>query len=678
MKATLSRAGEAPIFIIPDVSPHLARVYASVYLKKHKAWMFPAYPPFLEMVLNDLRALDVEFDEHATDYLEKLPTQAQLLKQVKEAPVLGPFTSYAHQFEGTAELLRNPRWALRWEMGTGKTKVAVDALIHLQRKALVIAPSIALDNWVREVRVQSGGTLSVVAIEGATKAKKLKIVERAIAGEFDVVVASYDMARLYGVPTHSKHVEELLGSTVIPMSTQVKNMLKQVDDETADKIYAAWKGMAKMSVLQAMTDAAIRPNLLQTIPFEVIILDESHRIKNIKSKRTKIITALGKKAHHRYLLTGTMSMGNPLDLYPQLAFLARYICPESYFDFKKLFCTVAPYNENIVTGYKNLHILNERLNTISSARSINDCVDLPELQDIDIKFSLTKEQIRDYNSIQRNIGLDFGAYGTVKNFNGGVRLNKMLQICSGFIYAKDDHAAQVCDDCLHLFECVERVINPGTKKCKRYAELKGLIVTNTLRYPVNPKLETLKGLLEDLLEDPAEKVVIWANLDAEMDDIEALLIKQKLQYVRVDGSTSSKISALVNTFDNDPNCRVYLGQESTGIAINLVVARYAVYYSRSWYLEHWLQSRAREYRIGQTRKTVIYRLVADNSLEISQLIALDTRQDIAKMLSEQVNCLLCDSYVTCAPKGITAWSSKCKYKKVVDRTAIKPERIQSW
>jgi SNF2 family DNA or RNA helicase len=550
--------------------------------------------------------------------------------------------------------------------------------MHLRRKALVIAPTIALDNWVNEVAIHTAGALKAAAITGSSKAKKMDVLKRAIAGEFDVVVTSYDMARLYGTPTHTKRAETLIKNAPIPMAMQVKKMLKGVDDATAERLYTAWLKMAKMSELQAIADTSTETTLLQEIPFEVIILDESHRIKNISSKRTKIISELGKKAHYRYLLTGTISMGNPLDLYPQLAFLARYLCPESYYEYKKQFCTVSKYNENIVTGYKNLHVLSKRVNLISSERHINDCVDLPDLTDIDIKFSLTPEQLRDYNKLVNSIELDFGDYGTVKNINGGVRLNKLLQICSGFLYSKDDAAVQVCDDCPHLFDCIEEVIRPATRRCKRYDELKGLVKTHTLRYSENPKLKALEDLLEDLLSDPDEKVVIWANMDAEMDDVAQLLAKSKLQYVRVDGSTTSNIKALADRFNNNRDCRVYLGQESTGISINLVSARYAVYYSRSWSLEHWLQSRAREYRIGQTRKTVIYRLVAERSVEVQQLIALDSRQDIAKMLTEQVNCLLCDCYKKCAPQGITAWSSKCIHKTKVDRKVVQPKEIQTW
>jgi SNF2 family DNA or RNA helicase len=678
MKASFALSAGTPVFIVKDEDPVLSRIFGGTYLKNYNAWMYPAYPPFIEKVLNDFQALEIEHDESAQVHIDRVLPYSVLLEEVKKTSSLGPYPNYAHQDEGVAELLYNYRWALRWEMGTGKTKVVVEALTKLKQKALIIAPLIAIDNWVDEIALHSNGTLYTAVLKGTTRQNKLKALQLSIEKDYDILLATYDAARLYGNRTLSPKVTKAVKTSKFPIPLVLQKSMLGLTEKDALAILSDYRGMVSLSEIKKRVAAFPKDLCLTDFPYEIIILDESHRIKCIRSQRTKAVVELCKRATRRYLLTGTISMGNPLDLYPQMNALAKYMCPEDYMSYRKKFCVISKYNEHIIVGYKNLNVVSQRINSISSEKHIDDCVDLPELSDVDILFDLTTEQLKDYNSIIKYVELDFGEQLVIKNLSGGVRLNKLLQICSGFLYAKDDKAGQICDTCPRVITCVVNEIKPGTQRCMRFDETKNLVTTHTLRYAHNPKLDALKDLLEDLLDNPEEKVVIWANLVAEMDDIAELLDKEKTIFVRVDGRSTHNIKALAERFNTDPNCRVYLGQESTGIAINLVSSRYAVYYSRSWSLEHWLQSRAREYRIGQTRKTVVYRLCAKQSVEIQQLIALDNREDIARVLTEKVNCILCERYAACLKAKIIPWSVGCVYSSKISRKTVEPEVIVRW
>lgn len=678
MKATFTHSSGSPVFIIPGNSDDLSRIFGGTYLKQRNAWMYPAYPPLLEKVQNDFQILKIDYDDAAKDYLSQVKTYDQWFSEVQQEPVLGPFPNYAYQKEGIAELLYNYRWLLRWGMGTGKTKVVVETLNKLRCKALIIGPVISLPKWANELNIHSNGTLLSIILTGTTRQKKIETLRKAIDENYDVLLTTYETARLYGNTLLSPTVTKAIKHSRLPIPTVVQKLLLGLTVNDALAIIESYQNLIPLIQIRKHAATLARDLCLFDFPYEMIVLDESHRIKNTRSMRTKAVAELCKKAPRRYLLTGTVTLGNPLDVYPQLQALAKYICPENYHTYKLKFCAISPFNEHVITGYKNMHILSQRINSISSEKRIDDCVDLPELRDVDITFELTPAQLRDYNSLVCHADLDFGEFGILKDLNGGVRLNKLLQICSGFLYVQNAIAKQICDTCEHVMNCVVSDIQPGTKRCARYEELKGLIQTHTLRYPVNPKLTALEDLLEDLLENPEEKVVIWTNLDAEMDDIATLLRTKGYSYVRIDGSTTSNSESLVKVFNEDTTCRVYLGQESTGISIDLVSARYAVYYSRSWSLDHWLQSRAREYRIGQTRKTVIYRLCAKQSVEVQQLLALDAKQDVAKMLTKKVNCAVCDCYKNCLKDNITPWSSGCVYKSKVRRETVTPEVMKTW
>ncbi len=61
---------------------------------------------------------------------------------------------------------------------------------------------------------------------------------------------------------------------------------------------------------------------LSKVPFKSIILDESHKIKNEKAKRTKAILKYFKKIPHKIIMTGTPLLnGEPKEFEPQLDFL---------------------------------------------------------------------------------------------------------------------------------------------------------------------------------------------------------------------------------------------------------------------------------------------------------------------------------------------------------------------
>ena len=77
--------------------------------------------------------------------------------------------------------------------------------------------------------------------------------------------------------------------------------------------------------------------------WQVLVCDESHFLKNIEAKRTKII--LGKKGLHskcdrRWMVTGTPVLNRPVELYPVLrslfpTFLGKYV---GFYDFAFKFC----------------------------------------------------------------------------------------------------------------------------------------------------------------------------------------------------------------------------------------------------------------------------------------------------------------------------------------------------
>jgi len=671
------KIGGTPAFFVRG-GPHdsWGRVFGSQYATTHKAWIFPGYPPFLANVIRDIKEIDKdallpEEEQKAKDNGKSLEYWTTF---VHEHPTGGKYDSYEHQIVGTAELLTYYRWYLRWEMGTGKTKVVIDALQYLREKALVICPLIAVDTWIRETDIHSSGRLSTISVTGTAKQKEKKIIE---AFNKDIVIVSYDTARLYGVPVLCSSAAELrkkerMGST--PTHMHIIDKIATLSDEKQQVYYLSSYYAGKLTAKQIDEEitkiVGTTPPFLSSLDFKVLVLDEAHRVKSIKSQRTKIITLLSEKATRRYMLSGTPTIGDPRDFYSQLKILHPALMPEQWFSFIRKFCEHAKWNEHVVTGYKNLHIINARVNSVSSERKLLDCIQLPKQRDQDLLYYLSAEQTKDYNKAVKEFSLE-GEGGKIDLSQGSIRINKLLQICSGFYYTPKEDKTASCDRCPSLQVCFEAGIIPGDIECIKDA-LKTEPIPPVIVYKQNPKLNALEDLLEDILNNEKNKVIIWAHFSAELNHIEDLLKRCKYSYVRVDGSNTKHIKHFEDLFQNGKYTRVYLGQVNTGIAITLTAAQYSIYYSRPWSPDAWFQSRARNFRIGQKEKTVVYRLVGAHTVEQQQLIALSNRQDIGKMLTTKMDCLLCENYSLCISKEIEPWSTLCKYSASADRMVTRP------
>lgn len=89
-------------------------------------------------------------------------------------------------------------------------------------------------------------------------------------------------------------------------------------------------------VITSDTLITARPKLLEQLSkqfWDLLIVDESHRLKNYKAKRTRKVWHLSKSCERMIALTGTPIVSNPLDLLPILGMLGQLKhFPDNYLD----------------------------------------------------------------------------------------------------------------------------------------------------------------------------------------------------------------------------------------------------------------------------------------------------------------------------------------------------------
>lgn len=553
-------------------------------------WYYPAYYPVHALVVDDLKAtgrqmkVDVNFSEAAEKHIVELD---QYHEHVEKARLPQDFEfktkPYAHQLQGLVHLIYSLRAALFYSCGTGKTKIVIDWQRAVKCWPIIICPRIAVHVWTSELKVH-GIDQEYQPIDGGTKEKKLQQIEE--AKQYHGMVITYDTLRLY-----YEHVAA-------------------------------------------------------HVPFDAIVADESQKIKQSRSQRTKAALEISKGAYRRVIMSGTPSLGDPRDVYPQYRFLAPYFMPWNVWHFKKIFCVTSPYNKRIVTGFKNLDILNRRVNLVSIRRKKDECLDLPARTFQDLLVSMQPQQLKLYNDLAKTVtescgadleavvnalvntsvamGIAKGGDHVINIPHAAALINKLLQVSAGFIIKDTVPEKDPCMDCTELRGCINVTppIKPWTPRCIR-RDVLGPAPEKFVERLDSGKADALTDLLNTLLEEKTNKVIIWGQYIEELNIIEEVITAAKVGYVRVDGSNTVHAKKFETRFNSDQDCRVYVGQVATGVSITLNSAQYMVYFSLPWNMEHYAQSLDRNHRIGQYKNVTVYRLLTKGvDRHIAQALAV--------------------------------------------------------
>jgi SNF2 family DNA or RNA helicase len=137
----------------------------------------------------------------------------------------------------------------------------------------------------------------------------------------------------------------------------------------------------------------------------------------------------------------------------------------------------------------------------------------------------------------------------------------------------------------------------------------------------------LKNLLEEICANPANKVIIWTVFVATYDLIAELCKSLNINYTFLTGrQNKDEKQDNVDAFNEDPKVQVIIANQGAGgTGVNLTAANYDIYYTWDFSLEKHLQSGARAYRGGQTRKYTSYKLVTKDSIAEKSLYSLKAK-----------------------------------------------------
>ena len=133
---------------------------------------------------------------------------------------------------------------------------------------------------------------------------------------------------------------------------------------------------------------------------------------------------------------------------------------------------------------------------------------------------------------------------------------------------------------------------------------------------ISSKLEYTLSLIKEAINN-GHKILLFSSFTSILDHLEELLDKEKITYETIKGKTSAinriKLTDIFNTSDEIKVMLISLKAGGTGL--NLIGTDIVIHLDPWWNVASEDQASDRAYRIGQTKKVIIYKLVMKNTIE---------------------------------------------------------------
>ena len=315
-----------------------------------------------------------------------------------------------------------------------------------------------------------------------------------------------------------------------------------------------------------------------------IIIDESHKVGVSKSKVTKFVMQLSKKAKHTYLCTATpVSNGKLENWYSQLYIANVFRKPKK--EFEQLFVIkqmrqMGAMRFMDIVGYQNEHLLQQMIDN-ASVNYKRDKGYLPQ----DYVYKTKKPAM--YNKLKKNriYKDDFG--NIVELDNASNLFNRLRQVSHGFL---------------------EGVSKQVSKE----------------------PFERLEAILETHND---ERVVIFYNYRAEYVMLRMLLDKLKRPYGVYNGNLKE-----LDNFKNNENGVVLAQYKSASTGINdFVISNVMIFNSLPLSSTEYLQAKGRIDRHKQTKTPLYYTIVPDTPIEKKIFETVTNGKDFTNEMIESVD-----------------------------------------
>lgn len=449
---------------------------------------------------------------------------------------------YAHQHEHFLLSRDKEYWAILFEMGCGKSKVAIDSAAWLYSLGRI-------------------NCFVVLAPNGVHKKWLLEDIPFSLPDHIEYEAAVWEAGNKKSMDA----CEKLL---------RPGNHLRVFFANSEGLSYA--KLPAFLSRLLNATDT-------------LFVVDESTRFKNPTSGRTKALMKLKNLTKYRRILAGDAVLNSPFDLFSQIGFLDEDVLGHSYPAFKAEHAEMLSPTDRLVVElmrknnlrfppqipatnpdgsvrYKNLDKLKSRIAHFSSRVTKAEAIDLPPKIYSTRYFKMPPKHRAMYD-----------------------------RLASEFLYEMNDVTIGVTHKltlALRLQQLTSGFISDGNG---------GVIDLYADDVSQNPRIQ----LLNEVIEEIDGQIIIWCAFVDDIRNIVKSLGKENVAtYFGEDSPTAARNN--LDAFRRGEKRFFVGTAKKGGIGLNIVNAATAIYYSNTFNFGDRGQSEDRCHRIGQTSDKVVY------------------------------------------------------------------------
>ena len=445
---------------------------------------------------------------------------------------------WGHQTAAIEFAVGRPGTLLHMGMGTGKTRVAIEVARRTEaRTIIVLCPKSVIQNWVDQTAEFAPEIASVPLVRGTAKEKAIEIKAAITRGSVDgdpvMVVINYESAHR------------------APLKT-----------------------------------------FLKAIGFDLLILDECHRVKNPRGVASRWVQTLARTCGRKLGLTGTPMPHSPLDIFAQMRALDGDVFGMSFIRFRERYAVMGGFQGREVTGFQRLPEMQEKMATVTF-QADRGVLDLPDAKTQVIKVTPCEKAGR----IMADLHRDFVAEvedGEITAANALVRLLRLQQLTSGWV-------------------TVDTTDGPKLTRVD------------------SSKEDALVDLFESLPAD--EPIVVFGRFSSDLFSVHSAARRAGRESLELSGRRNE----LARWKAGDaPVLGVQI--QSGGTGIDLTRSAFSVYLSTGFSLGDYEQSLARVHRPGQTRPVSYYHLVMDHedSIDVQVHEALRQRKQVVEAVLDGI------------------------------------------
>ena len=325
-------------------------------------------------------------------------------------------------------------------------------------------------------------------------------------------------------------------------------------------------------------------------PFDVLICDESTKLKATNTQRFKILKPQLNKFSRRYILTGSPTANGLMNLFGQCyvmdsgetlgkyitKFRAEFFYQTGFGGFE--WKPKAEAEEQIY----------ERLAPRVFYAHEQDWISLPPLIETDVVVELPDEAMLQYLKMEKTLKIRFDA-GEVTAVNAAVMSMKCRQLANGGIYLDG---------------------TPDTERSWEHLH--------------EAKTEAVMDIVEELSGQPA---IITYDFLHDLERLKKALGKDT-PHIGSNGLSPSKLPDLIRRWNRGevPYILVHPQSMSHGVDGLQEAGRALIWHSLTWSLENFEQLNRRLHRSGQQERVTVFRIIAKRTIDEAIVKALDAKE----------------------------------------------------